>query len=54
MLARTDFAAALSQAQQLPDPTMRADALLYLARDIAAAGDRDAAAKLVAAAGTWN
>ncbi|MDS4059253.1 MAG: hypothetical protein RKP73_11870, partial [Candidatus Contendobacter sp.] len=54
VLARTDFAAALSQAQQLPDPTMRADALLYLARDIAAAGDRDAAAKLVAAAGTWN
>lgn len=54
VLARTDFAAALSQTQQLPDPTMRADALLYLARDIAAAGDRDAAAKLVAAAGTWN
>lgn len=54
VLARTDFATALNQTQQLPDPTMRADALLYLARDIAAAGDRDAAAKLVAAAGTWN
>ncbi len=53
-LARTDFATALNQTQQLPDPTMRADALLYLARDIAAAGDRDAAAKLVAAAGAWN
>ena len=54
VLARTDFATALGQTQQLTDPTMRADTLLYLARDIAAAGDRDAAAKLVAAAGTWN
>ena len=54
VLARTDFAAALDQIQQLTDPAARADTLLYLARDIAAAGDRDAAAKLVAAAGTWK
>jgi tetratricopeptide (TPR) repeat protein len=53
-IARADFAAALQQAQALPDPTLRAGTLLYLARDIAVAGDRAAAAKLVAAAGTWN
>lgn len=54
VLARSDFAAALHQAQRLTNPAMRADTLLYLARDIAIAGDRDAAAKLVAVAGTWD
>lgn len=53
-IARADFAAALQQAQALTEPTLRAEALLYLARDTTAAGDRAAAAKLVAAAGTWD
>lgn len=52
--ARTDFAAALHQTQALADPEMRAETLLYLAQDIAAAGDLEAAAKLVAAAGPWD
>jgi hypothetical protein len=52
--ARVDFAAALHQTQALTDPDTRAKTLLYLARDIAVAGDRDTAAKLVAAAGTWD
>jgi hypothetical protein len=54
VIARADFAAALTETQKLTDPVARADTLLYLARDIAAAGDRDAAARLVALAGTWD
>jgi len=38
----------------LPDPARRSGALLYLARDVAAAGDKVAAGKLAAAAGTWQ
>lgn len=53
-IARTDFAAALKQAQALPDPARRSGTLLYLARDVAAAGDQVAAGKLAAAAGTWE
>ncbi|HAS52512.1 MAG TPA: hypothetical protein DCS21_12540 [Gammaproteobacteria bacterium] len=53
-IAQTDFAAALKQAQALPDPARRSGALLYLARDVAAAGDKVAAGKLAAAAGTWQ
>ncbi len=54
VIARTDFAAALKQAQALPDPVRRSGTLLYLARDVAAAGDKVAAGKLAAAAGRWN
>ena len=53
-LARADFTAALQQAQVLADPAQRAETLLYLARDVAMAGDRVAAAKLAAASGSWN
>lgn len=53
-IAQTDFAAALKQAQALPDPARRSGTLLYLARDVAAAGDKVAAGKLAAAAGTWD
>jgi tetratricopeptide (TPR) repeat protein len=54
MAARSEFAAALIQAQELADPEMQANALLYLARDIAMAGDRKAAAKLAAAVAPKN
>jgi hypothetical protein len=50
LAARSEFAAALSQAQALTNPVMQANTLLYLAWDIAMAGDRKAAAKLAAAA----
>jgi tetratricopeptide (TPR) repeat protein/ribosomal protein L37AE/L43A len=53
-MARTDFAAAFQQAQMLKDQSRWAEALLYLARDIAAAGDPEASAKLAAAAGPWD
>jgi len=48
--ARSEFAAAFFQVEALTEPAMRANALLYVARDIALAGDRQAAAKLAAAA----
>jgi tetratricopeptide (TPR) repeat protein len=52
--ARTEFAAALEQAQRLTDPVRWAETLLYLARDLAAAGDPETAAQLAAVAGTWD
>jgi hypothetical protein len=39
-MVRMDFAAALQQVQALTDPTRRAETLLYLTQDIAAAGDQ--------------
>ena len=53
-MTRADFAAALEQIQTLADPTLRAGTLLYLARAVAAAGDLETAAKLAAAAGSWD
>lgn len=52
--ARADFAAALQQVQMLKDPPRWAGTLLYLARDLAAAGDRATAARLAAATGPWD
>ena len=54
LLARADFAAALQQIQTLKEPLAWAGTLLYLARDLAAAGDQAAAARLAAAAGPWD
>ncbi|MCB1919953.1 MAG: hypothetical protein KDJ28_08240 [Candidatus Competibacteraceae bacterium] len=48
--AQSEFAAAFNQAEALTEPEMRANALLYLAQNLALAGDRQAAAKLAAAA----
>jgi tetratricopeptide (TPR) repeat protein len=53
-MTRTEFAMALEQIQTLADPTLRAGTLLSLARDMAAAGDLETAAKLAAAAGSWD
>lgn len=53
-MARANFSVALEKTPMLKDPALRAETLLYLARDVAAAGDREAAAKLAAAAGPWD
>ena len=47
--AQSEFTAAFNQAEALTEPEMRANALFYLAQDLALAGDRQAAAKLAAA-----
>jgi hypothetical protein len=53
-MAQANFSVALEKTPMLKDPALRAETLLYLARDVAAAGDREAAAKLAAAAGPWD
>ncbi len=48
MSARAEFTAVLSQIMALENPDIYASAMLYLARNLAAAGDSESATRIVA------